>query len=255
MECYCLNFMRDGKSIVSGWSDGKVRSFLPQSGKLMYVINDAHKNGVTAMATTSDCGTIVTGGMEGEVRVWKIGRQTQAMDASLKEHRGRVWCIKLKQDDGFAVSASSDGSCIIWDLKTKTRSLCLFESTMFKSIVYHPDESQLLTTGSDRKVAYWDTFDGQAIRVLEASDEGELTTLSISQSGSHYVSGGEERLLKLWDYDEGVCKYIGVGHSGSITAAAIAPDQSFIVSAGTEGAIFLWAMPEDAYDRCQDGAC
>jgi WD40 repeat protein len=211
MECYSLEFMRDGRSIVSGWSDGKVRAFLPQSGKLLYVINDAHKNGVTALAVTSDCGRIVSGGMEGEVRVWKIGRQTQTMDASLKEHRGRVWCIIVNGSDGLAVSASADGSCIIWDLKTKTRSLCLFESTMFKHIVYHPDESQLLTTGSDRKVAYWDTFDGQAIRVLEASEEGEVTTLSISKSGSHYVSGGEERLLKLWDYDEGVCKYIGVG--------------------------------------------
>eukprot|EP00927_Polykrikos_kofoidii_P016715 TRINITY_DN17572_c0_g1_i1.p1 TRINITY_DN17572_c0_g1~~TRINITY_DN17572_c0_g1_i1.p1 ORF type:complete len:619 (-),score=117.19 TRINITY_DN17572_c0_g1_i1:160-2016(-) len=250
MECYCLEFMRDGRSIVSGWSDGKVRSFLPQSGKLLYVINDAHKNGVTAMAVSSDCGLIVTGGMEGEVRVWRIGQQTQTMDASLKEHRGRVWCIKMRQDDSQAVSASSDGSCIIWDLSTKTRSLCLFESTMFKSIVYHPDESQLLTTGSDRKVAYWDTFDGQAIRVLEASDEGEVTTLSISKSGSHYCSGGEERLLKLWEYDEGICKYIGVGHSGTITSVAIAPDQSYIVSAGSEGAILLWAMPASCIERC-----
>jgi len=50
MECYCLDFMRDGRSIVSGWSDGKVRAFLPQSGKLLYAINDAHKNGVTALA-------------------------------------------------------------------------------------------------------------------------------------------------------------------------------------------------------------
>merc|ERR1719321_2009889 len=123
---------------------------------------------------------------------------------------------------------------------------------MFKSIVYHPDESQLLTTGSDRKVAYWDTFDGQAIRVLEASDEGELTTLSISRSGSHYVSGGEERLLKLWDYDEGVCKFIGVGHSGSINCAAIAPDQSFVVSVGSEGAIFIWTMPEEVVHRCNE---
>merc|ERR1712048_612201 len=93
MECYCLDFMVDGRSIISGWSDGKVRAFLPQSGKLLYVINDAHKNGVTALATASDCGRIITGGMEGEVRVWKIARQTQTMDASLKEHRGRVWCI------------------------------------------------------------------------------------------------------------------------------------------------------------------
>lgn len=250
IECYCMDFMRDGRSIVSGWSDGKVRAFLPQSGKLIYVINDVHKNGVTAMACASDCGRIVTGGMEGDVRVWRIGRQTQTMDASLKEHRGRVWAIRIRQDDSAAVSASADGSCIIWDLNTKTRSLCLFESTMFKSLVYHPDESQLLTTGSDRKIGYWDTFDGQAIRVLEGSEEGELTSLSISQSGSHYVSGGEERLIKLWDYDEGVCKYIGVGHSGNITAAAIAPDQTFVVSVGAEGAIFIWSMPEEIVDRC-----
>merc|ERR1719428_1728730 len=101
------------------------------------------------------------------------------MEASLKEHRGRVWSIAVTADDSKAVTASSDGSCITWVLKTKTRSLCLFESTMFKSIVYHPDESQLLTTGSDRKCAYWDTFDGQAIRVLEGSDDGELCCLSI----------------------------------------------------------------------------
>jgi len=254
MECFCLDFMRDGRSIMSGWSDGKVRAFLPQSGKLLYVINDAHKNGVTALCPTSDCGKLVTGGMEGEVRVWKIGKQTQTMDASLKEHKGRVWCIAITQDDKLAVSASSDGSCIIWDLQTKTRSLCLFESTMFKSIVYHPDESQLLTTGSDRKCAYWDTFDGQAIRVLEASEDGELTTLSISKSGSHYVSGGEDRLVKLWDYDEGVCKYIGVGHSGAITSAKISPDQRNIVSAGAEGAILIWKVPDEVIEKCHDVA-
>lgn len=252
MECYCADFMRDGRSIISGWSDGKIRSFFPQSGKLNYVINDAHKDGVTALAMTSDCARIISGGMTGEVRVWRIGRQTQTMDASLKEHRGRVWQIKVTADDTKAVSASSDGSCIIWDLNSKSRSLCLFESTLFKSIVYHPDESQLLTTGSDRKIAYWDTFDGQAIRVLEGSVEGELTTLSISKSGSHYVSGGEERLLKLWDYDAGICKYVGVGHSGSISACAISPDQTFIVSGGSEGAILIWTMPPELVEQCHE---
>merc|ERR1712230_271518 len=110
----------------------------------------------------------------------------------MKEHRGQVWAIILRNDDSQAVSASSDGSCIVWDLSTKTRSMCPFESTMFKSIIYHPDESQLLTTGSDRKIAYWDTFDGQAIRVLEGSDEGELTVISMSRNGAYYVSGGAE---------------------------------------------------------------
>eukprot|EP00444_Apocalathium_aciculiferum_P062361 CAMPEP_0183601952 /NCGR_PEP_ID=MMETSP0371-20130417/180702_1 /TAXON_ID=268820 /ORGANISM="Peridinium aciculiferum, Strain PAER-2" /LENGTH=283 /DNA_ID=CAMNT_0025814045 /DNA_START=12 /DNA_END=863 /DNA_ORIENTATION=- len=280
MECYCCDFTRDGRAIVSGWSDGKIRAFLPQSGKLLYVINDAHKNGVTAMAISSDCGRIVSGGMEGEVRVWRVGQQTQSMDASMKEHRNRVWCIKMRADDSQAVSASSDGSCIVWDLTTKTRTLCLFESTLFKSIAYHPDESQLLTTGSDRKIGYWDTFDGQAIRMLEGSDEvttgsdrkigywdtfdgqairmlegsdeGELVSLSMSKSGSHYVSGGEERLVKLWDYDEGVCKGIGVGHSGAISCTAMSPDQTFIVSCGAEGAIMIWTVPPEITERCHE---
>ncbi len=41
-ECLCARFMPDGKSLISGWNDGKVRAFLPQSGKLLYAIADAH---------------------------------------------------------------------------------------------------------------------------------------------------------------------------------------------------------------------
>ena len=28
-KCNCVEFMADGKSIISGWTDGKIRSFLP----------------------------------------------------------------------------------------------------------------------------------------------------------------------------------------------------------------------------------
>lgn len=87
----------------------------------------------------------------------------------------------MKHNNEQAVSASADGSCIIWDLKTFTRVMCLFESTLFKQVLYHPDESQLLTTGSDRKITYWETFDGQAIRMLDGSEEGEVNALAITK--------------------------------------------------------------------------
>lgn len=67
--------MSDGKTIISGWSDGKIRAFLPQSGKLAYVINDAHKTlEVTAIATSVDCSKIVSGGIDGEIRLWNISK-------------------------------------------------------------------------------------------------------------------------------------------------------------------------------------
>jgi hypothetical protein len=48
----------------------------------------------------------------------------------------------------------------------------------------------------------------------------------------------------VWDYDEGIAYYQGIGHSGDICKICIAPDQKTIVSVGTEGAIFMWHMPE-----------
>lgn len=90
----------------------------------MFVINDAHIHGVTALTSTSDCQKIISGGSEGEVRVWQINKKVQIMNASLKEHRGRVWSIKLTSNDEQAVSASSDGSCIVWDIKLGIRLNC-----------------------------------------------------------------------------------------------------------------------------------
>ena len=37
-ECLCVTFMPDGGSILSGWSDGKIRAYGPQTGKLLYEV-------------------------------------------------------------------------------------------------------------------------------------------------------------------------------------------------------------------------
>jgi hypothetical protein len=70
----------------------------------------------------------------------------------LKDHKGRVNSIRIKSNDEECVSASSDGSCIVWDLHTFKRRTSLYANTFFHAVVYHPDESQLVTAGTDRKV-------------------------------------------------------------------------------------------------------
>jgi WD40 repeat protein len=57
--------------------------------------------------------------------------------------------------------------------------------------------------------------------MLDGSDSGEINALAISKQGEHFVSGGEDKRIKLWDYDEGICYYSGVGHSGSISKVTL----------------------------------
>ena len=39
----CLEFSADGRSIITGWSDGCVRAFTPQSGKLLFLVREVHR--------------------------------------------------------------------------------------------------------------------------------------------------------------------------------------------------------------------
>mmetsp|Transcript_22139 Transcript_22139/g.36672 ORF Transcript_22139/g.36672 Transcript_22139/m.36672 type:complete len:608 (+) Transcript_22139:46-1869(+) len=245
VDCLCIIFSTDGKAILSGWSDGKVRAFGPQTGKLLFVINGAHLTSVTAIATTNDSMRLVTGGADGQVRVWKLGKESQTMLAMMKEHSAAINCLAVRANDAEFVSASSDGSCIIWDLKRYVRNNSLFASTFFKAVTYFPDESQILTAGTDRKLSYWDAYDGSAIRVLEGS-EAEINALDISSGRggqTFFVSGGADKSVKIWDYESGQRRSIGIGHSGAITRVKISHDQKTIVSVGEEGAILLWKAP------------
>lgn len=70
------------------------------------------------------------------------------------EHSSILSFNQINNSNDRAISASADGSCIIWDIKNYSRLACMFEATMFKQLVFYPDESQILTTGSDRKVNY-----------------------------------------------------------------------------------------------------
>lgn len=245
ITCHAVDFMIDGKSIISAWNDGKIRAYTPESGKLKYTIHDAHNKGVTALATTSDSTKIISGGGEGQVRVWSVGLtgNTYKLIEAMKEHKGRVTCIKIRRQDSECVTSSTDGTCIIWDLIRFVRSQIIFANTMFKAVCYHPEECQIITAGTDRKIGYWETYDGSQIRQLDGTKSGSINGLDVSSDGLYFVTGGEDKLLKVWKYNEGEVTHIGIGHSGDIMRVKICPNQKHVVSVSADGAVLRWKFP------------
>jgi len=54
----------------------------------------------------------------------------------------------------------------------------------------------MLTCGSNHKITYWDSVDGQAIREIEGGD-GYMTSLDIEPVGEFFVSGCDDSLVKV----------------------------------------------------------
>lgn len=245
LDCHCIAISRDGKQIVSGWSDGRIRAFTPQTGKLMYVINDAHFGKVNSIVLKSDNETIVSGGDDGCVRVWRATLDSQTLTISWKEHSSPVTKLALNKEENTVLSASGDGSCIIWDLIGLHRTSALFAQNQFTHIAFHPDQSQILTTGADRKITWWCATELESIRICEGSETAIINALSLDESGDCFASAGGDEKVKLWNYDEGEVTHEGIGHSGAISDVIIAPDRKSIVSVGEEGGVFIWQFPKE----------
>lgn len=109
-------FAKDGKSIISSWNDGCLRAFTPLTGKLIYTITNAHNKGCTCVAISNSGRLLVSGGMEGQVRVWRITAASQSLVGVLKQHSASVATVDFNKFDYEILSASSDGTCIIWDV-------------------------------------------------------------------------------------------------------------------------------------------
>ena len=119
----------------------------------------------------------------------------------------------------------------------------MFANTLFQCIAYHPEEFHILTGGSDRKIAYWESFDGAKIRELEASKSGTINGLDIDAKGDLFVTGSSDKLVKVWKYNEGEAMAIGLGHGNEVKRLKICPNNKKVISVGEDGSILQWRLP------------
>lgn len=249
VDANAVRFTRDGARVVTGWGDGRIRVLGPQSGKLIMSVPDAHrsasthragaKTGVTALACGDDPALVVSGGADGCVRVWRLGVDAAVLVASLKEHKGVVNAVALIRSGAEALSASDDGSCLLWDVARAARTSAMYAQTYFRDLATHPDEEEVLTAGSDRRVVHWAVSSGERLRELAVHD-AECNAVAAHPSGSHFATGGADRDVIVWRWVAGTPAACGVGHAAPVTKVRFSPDGALLVSVGEDGAMFFW---------------
>ncbi|XP_046988417.1 cilia- and flagella-associated protein 52-like [Schistocerca americana] len=245
LTCASIVFTCDGKSIISGWNDGVIRGFTRRTGKLQFDIPYAHNLGVTALAITVCGSRLISGDGEGLIRIWEMKPNYQKSLASLTGHSDAVSSICISNSGTEAVSACTDGTCIIWDIVHLHHKQFFSANAPFLCARYIPSDVQIITAGADHKIRYLEVFDGSYIRELEGSSAAGMTSVDVSPDGNYIVTGSCDMYVKVWRYKEGNTTHIGTGHAAVITAVRFSPDGTYIVSVSADGAIFQWKCPYD----------
>ena len=82
---------------------------------------------------------------------------------------------------------------------SRVRKQMILANTLFKCVMYDQHEVQIITCGTDRKIGYWECHDGSQIREVEGATTGSVNSMDISSDGNYFVTGGDDRLLKVWN--------------------------------------------------------
>lgn len=92
---------------------------------MLWILTEAHKpgsknhGGVLCIQAAQDSENILSGGQDGEVRMWNIGRQTKKLQSAQKVHKGPVTSLSMieARNEGQCASCSLDGSIIVWKIR------------------------------------------------------------------------------------------------------------------------------------------
>jgi WD40 repeat protein len=243
--------------IVSGWTDSKIRCNRADNAErkkyiynlALWTMDNAHRNGVTAVTMSKNNRFICSGGNDGEVRIWEM--KSKDMLSHLKEHIQGVTKVQLFNSDRNLLSTAKDKSILIWDLNTERRVASYQQSAGgVNNFQFRPtDENTFVTVGQDRKITQFDLRLSKAVKIISSNPYNkpefadELFGLAFTNDGQHLATGGTLGIIRIYDVNNGL-QFIkeNNAHSNTCNALAFTYDDKYLISAGADSQIFLFKV-------------
>jgi WD40 repeat protein/DNA-binding SARP family transcriptional activator len=161
------------------------------------------------------------------------------------------------EEAGTALSASADGSLILWDLATgeALRRLTGHRGAV-NGAVFLPGADRALSASSDKSLILWDLTTGGVLERLcghsaavrdvalvpARSGAAGCAAASCAAASRAALSASDDGTLILWNVESGEALRRFHGHEGAVNAVAISPDGRRALSASADHSLILWDL-------------
>jgi WD40 repeat protein len=213
---------------------------------------EGHAGQVNCLAVSADSRRLLTGGLDGTVRLWDVANGKTLQE--FKDQPGGVWCVALSPDGKRALSSAgmlqqdgkwvrgSDFTVVLWDLEAgKVLRQLKGHTSEVRSVVFSSDGKQALSAGWDKVVRLWDLETGKEVRQFKGHADSVRRAV-LSPDGRQILSASKDKTVRLWDVATGKELRRFEGHEDDVMTVAFTPDGRKALSGGADKVLRLWDL-------------
>jgi WD40 repeat protein len=247
--CWGLDVSPDNKQILASTGSGIILYDLETGGALRSYTG--HTGELWLLKFSSDGKQVISGGMDGTIRVWDwaTGRNLRSFVNVVDYPR----CGAISPDGKLLAAghftgnfAKCDGVLRVWDIASG-KELCSGKGhkAALTSVVWSADGKKVISSSFDKTVRVWDAKTGKELDSFEVSPIGCDGVAIIPGTTRIITTGwGTDHELRVWDLPTKKPIRRFVGHTGSAICVAVTPDGKQALSGGGDGILRLWALPK-----------
>jgi len=177
--------------------------------------------------------------------------ETQEKIKRLRGHTSFVNSIcASRRGDPYVLTASDDGSAMMWDLRTRGAVGTFKDENMnlpVLSCVFNDDSSQAITGGIDETIKVWDIRKEKILYTMEGHNDC-VTGMELSPDGRFLLSNSMDNSLITWDVRAYVStprfqkRFGGHRHNmdKTLLKAAWSPDGTRISAGSADRFVYVW---------------
>jgi WD40 repeat protein len=241
-----LAISSDGKQFATGHQgDLTIRVGDIKSGKVTQTLV-GHQGGVHAVAFSPKADRLVSGSLDGTLRLWDLttGKELRQFAGVTDQIRSVDYSVDGKQILSGHFGPKSEFLVRLWDAYAgkEIRKLKGHEKDV-TAVFFHPDGKTAVSTGMDGAAIVWKLENGEVIRRM--THTGGIYGAALSPDGKRLLTAGYgDKAVRLWLLETGALVKSFPDHGAAALGVAFSKDGNLALSCDARATIRLWRLPK-----------